>query len=45
MKYGYGCLGFLSLLGILGIVTEERTFLAFLDLRWIFSTFSERQMR
>ena len=29
MKYGYGCLGFLSLLGILGIVTEERTFLAF----------------
>ena len=29
MKYGYGCLGFLALLGILGIVTEERSFLAF----------------
>lgn len=29
MKYGYGCLGFLSFLGFLGIFTEERSFLAF----------------
>lgn len=29
MKHMYGCLGFLSLLGFLGIFTEERAFLAF----------------
>ena len=28
-RYRYGMMGFLSLLGFLGIFTEERTFLAF----------------
>ena len=45
MKYGYGCLGFLSLLGILGIVTEERTFLAFFGFAVDFQYFFRRQMR
>ena len=47
MKYGYGCLGFLSLLGILGIVTEERTFLAFfgfaVDFQYFFRKTDDEQ--
>lgn len=43
----YGLLGFLSLLGWIGVFTQERVFLLFffLLLRWIFSIFFFRRMR
>ena len=37
-RYLYGLMGFLSLLGLIGVFTPERSFLAFLPLRRIFHT-------
>ena len=40
-----GLMGLLSLLGVIGGVTEERMFLAFLPLPWIFSTAFSNQRK